>query len=221
MAAAKAGPAGWPGEAQCDPDGPQPGARFPGTATGATAEAVICGAGSTGTRKPETLVSVRKSSRATLHFRHTLKAFFAIFAQAVRDHPFQFRRHRGLMVLGRGGSVRRIADRTSSLERRRMPVPREHFMQQQPEFENVAASIHRLAHGLFRRHIGRAAHHHAFQRLVDIREGLLVSADSVWFATWIGMNAAGTGSLSFATPKSRIFTRPRGVTMTLAGLKSR
>ncbi len=86
----------------------------------------------------------------------------------------------------------------------------EHLVEDAAERPDVGALVHRPAARLLRAHVGRRAENDA----------VLSAGPSVIVGEWARSGVAPSPSV-LANPKSRTLTTPDGVTLTLAGLRSR
>ena len=109
-----------------------------------------------------------------------------------------------------GGSSRKIADIVSAAE---SPVERadarEHLVEDRPEGEQVRPLVRGLALHLLGRHVPERPHHDTRLRRRRGRRRFVCGP------------LCPSGCVSFARPKSRIFTRPSFVTNRFSGFRSR
>ena len=97
--------------------------------------------------------------------------------------------------------------------RRRTAAAGQHLVQHDAERPDVRAPVDGLAARLLRAHVGRGAEDHARSVPVPRHRRRLRRRRRP--------DDAGSPSSAFARPKSRTFTVPSGVSLTLAGLRSR
>ncbi len=99
------------------------------------------------------------------HVRHMLAAARGVLPQAASDQPFEL----GKIAAGNFTDLLRLfhhngregGDARFALEG---ALPGDHLVEHRAEGKDIAARVHRLAFGLFRRHVGQATHHDAFFR---------------------------------------------------------